>query len=234
MIDATEARRLMAIIDEDNFDCMAGPLRNRREWQSLKEYVAGDGNYQVEDGWLELHSGTKFEFRAPTSEMFKLDDVAIALGRICRYNGHTLQHYSVAEHSVLLAKHLAAQYSLEDRRENAAVRTLIRTVLFHDVAEFVMADLPRPIKYALPGYKEIERGIEEAAARRFDLFYPFPDVVRELDSRVIQDERAQAMNASGHDWGTDRLVPLGVTLQFWSADRAAYEFRHMALYVGAS
>lgn len=46
-------------------------------------------------------TGRRFYFMTHTPEDICLDDIAIALSRLCRYTGHTKRMYSVLEHSIL-------------------------------------------------------------------------------------------------------------------------------------
>ena len=173
--------------------------------------------YQVEDGWIELRSGQKFHFRSPDPALIDIEDIAAALSKLCRYNGHTREFYSVAEHSCHVMRH-ARSYVTPIHRS-------LLTALMHDAAEYVMADLPRPIKQTLPLYSEIELGLERVIAERFGLLTPpWPRWVKELDTRILVDERAQCMSDSGNEWGIDGLEPLGVEIRFWTPSEAEDNF----------
>jgi hypothetical protein len=171
--------------------------------------------YQVEDGWLETFSGRQFFFMRPTPDMIDVADIAYALGRLCRYGGHTQQFYSVAEHSVLLARWLEA---------GGCDALTVFSGLMHDATEGYLVDIPRPIKHVLRDYRVIEDGLAMAIHDKFGVLYPLPRIVHEADSRILVDERAQAMSDSGNEWGTDGLVALGVSLQFWLPDEAPHRF----------
>ena len=171
--------------------------------------------YQVENGWIETYVGEQFHFMDPDPLEISLFDVAHALSQLCRYNGHTKKFYSVAEHSVLIAEWLINH----NHRPEIAL-----TGLLHDAAEAYIGDMPRPIKVKLPDFKELEKRIDFAVGQRFGIFYPFPDIIHELDSRILRDEREQIMNASGHEWGTDKLRPLGVKVRGWRPRKARRRF----------
>lgn len=182
--------------------------------------------YQVEDGWIELMDGTAFYFADPKPEMFKVQTIATVLGRICRFNGHTVRHYSVAEHCCLLADYVAKQ-SWSSPRDAL-------TALHHDDAEFIIGDLARPIKAKLPQFKALEDVIDRAVAKRFGTIWPLPDWLKGYDARILKDERLSVMNTSHNDWGIDELEKLGVT--FYDNDgiypmRMTYQFlkRHHRL-----
>lgn len=169
----------------------------------------GEQLYQVEDGWIELRSGTMFHFGMEPPELSKfinLYDVATSLSRLCRYNGHSKRLYSVAEHACLMADWVFNQPGRD------ALDAL--TALHHDDAEYIIGDLPRPIKVKMPQFKALEARLDEAIAYQFGTQYPFPDWLKEADTRILVDERKQVMATSPNNWGTDLLAPLGI--KTWS------------------
>jgi hypothetical protein len=73
----------------------------------------------------------------------------------------------------------------------------IRNVLMHDASEAYLVDLPRPVKLLLPSYKTLERRTEEALALTFNLEYPHPPYVKEIDNRMLNTEQKYLM-PEGH------------------------------------
>lgn len=107
------------------------------------------------DTRIMLVGGTLFDLARPETSAVTLHDLAYALGRICRFGGHTSRFYSVAEHCV----HVARLVPFD----------LGRAALMHDAAEALIGDVTRPLKAMLPEYKLIEARIEADLARRFAL-----------------------------------------------------------------
>ena len=103
---------------------------------------------------IRLGSGAEFDLLDPWNSEFTLEDVANALGKICRYSGQCSGFYSVAEHSLLVSQE-AVGFELE--------------ALMHDAAEAFLGDVTRPLKQLLPQYKEIERNVEMAIYSRFNI-----------------------------------------------------------------
>lgn len=151
--------------------------------------------------WIETNSGRKFYLHDFGPEDFELGDIAVALSRQCRYNGHTKRHYSVLEHSCLLSDHVMAQ--------GGSPRDGL-TALHHDDPEYVIGDMVRPLKPTFPEFKELEERMHQAVAVKFGTEYPHPDWLKSIDSRILVDERRHVMNRSLNMWGTDSLQPLGV------------------------
>lgn len=156
--------------------------------------------------WIETATGRQFPYSDPFNAPWCIEDVAEALSKLCRYNGHTTRFYSVAEHCVLMTR-----WAIETRvgLDNHELLTL----LLHDAAEAYLGDVPSPLKGLLPDYKALELQFDEAAAQHFGTIYPFPSWLKAYDARILVDERAQVMTETKHVWGADGLRPLGVRVE---------------------
>lgn len=162
--------------------------------------------------WMQTAHGRQFWPLDPRVEEIHLDDIAHALSMQCRYGGHSLRFYSVAEHCVHVASKAPAGLEL--------------SALMHDASEAYLTDVIRPVKAHLANYKEIEANLERRIAERFGLPWPMQTEVKSLDERILQDERAQNMSHVPSPWSCmdNDIEPLGVTLHFWSPARARHEF----------
>lgn len=183
----------------------------------------------ITNDWLETNTGHKFN---PFSESpvpdYSLKDLVWGVSRACRYAGQIrdeVDHFSVAEHTVLLTRWVWAtrygsqpfhQLTYDERKD-------LRTAAGHDLGEGLLTDMVRPIKKQMPEYRLVAGKFDEKLARRYDLHLLMPDWLREADNRILRDERAQVMNPSANRWGQDGLEPLGVEVNFWSP-RTAYFF----------
>jgi hypothetical protein len=179
----------------------------------------------AETAWMETNSGRQFNYAHLDAGSICIEDVAAALSKMCRYNGHTRRFYSVAEHCVLMSRWVSGQ----------ADRTIddCKVALLHDASEAYLSDVVRPVKNFLEDYKAMEASIDGFVMAHFEVQYPFPPWLKEIDTRILVDERAQAMNPSTNVWGVDGLEPLGVNVQFWSPDQAEQEFLREYRYVTA-
>ncbi len=149
-------------------------------------------------GWMQTFTGKQFFPLDPDPEDIDIEDIAHALGMLCRYGGHSRRFYSVAEHSV--------QMSLF-----APTRELKKWCLAHDMSEAYLVDVPRPIKKYLTNYKAIEEKLSEVIYEKFGLKGPIPPEVTELDNRILLDERDAFMKPPPADWGIPGK-PLGARL----------------------
>jgi hypothetical protein len=158
---------------------------------------------------MQTAMGRQFWPMDPRPDEVFIDDIAHALSLLCRFGGHCLRFYSVAEHSVLLSRAARPQDKL--------------WALLHDASEAYLVDVPRPIKRFLGGYQDTEAKVTRAIAVRFNLHLGCPESIKHLDRSILLDEREQNMAPSPHQWSGD-FSPLGVKLQFWTPEQARAEF----------
>ena len=77
-------------------------------------------NYEAGSEWIITASGKRFYLRRPTPADIDAGDVAHALAHICRFNGHTREFYSVAQHSILVSRLLPDELKLAGLLHDAA------------------------------------------------------------------------------------------------------------------
>jgi hypothetical protein len=150
------------------------------------DYLPNADESRIGD-WLQTYSGQCFWPLDPRPEEIELVDIAHALSMSCRYGGHCTRFYSVAEHSVLVSRHVPPEHALWG--------------LLHDAAEAYSADVPRPLKRNLTGWKEIEARIMAAVCSRFDLSSQEPAEVKAVDLAITRDEQIALMSPCARDWG---------------------------------
>lgn len=161
--------------------------------------------------WMQTFTGRQFWPLDPRPGEVEILDIAHALANQCRYAGHCRRFYSVAEHSVLLARVFA-------KREERL------WALLHDASEAYLVDLPMPVKRYVPAYVSAERVVMDAVCRRFGLPPDIPEAVHDADYRILRDELEQNMASPPAPWAVQEKKPLGVTLRFWKPDEAEFWF----------
>ena len=142
--------------------------------------------------WIQTYTGRQFWPLSPRAEDIDVLDIAHALSNLCRFGGHCVQFYSVAQHSVLVSQ---ACERMAPEVPGAALWGLL-----HDASEAYLADVPRPVKPYMTGYQELETQLQQAVARRFDLRWPIPEIVKRVDNAILADEMARLMVAPPADW----------------------------------
>lgn len=90
--------------------------------------------------WILTNSAIAFDLLNPQADRVTPTDLAHALSNVCRFNGHCAWHYSVAQHSILVADIIALEGgTTEDQLAG----------LLHDGTEAYISDLTRPLKLLL-------------------------------------------------------------------------------------
>lgn len=170
--------------------------------------------------WIILHSGRAFDLLNPRADMINPLDIAHALAHTCRFNGHCTRHYSVAQHSMLVAELVPAEDQLH--------------ALLHDATEAFVGDMVRPLKHlpAMSAYREIEQRIWLAICQQFHLVPELPESVKQADMVALATERRDLMPDHPSEWECLRGVrPSSHTIATWSPTfaRQAYYDRLLEL-----
>lgn len=160
-------------------------------------------------------SGRRVDVFDPDPAQIHMIDIATALSRQCRYNGHTSSFYSVAQHCVLVSELVPPGDALAG--------------LLHDAAEAYLPDVSCLIKPHLPGFEALENSLLAVIFGRFGLALPLPASVLRMDARIRSDEAFHFMGDPA-DW-TGMARPIGLHLRAWCMEEARARFleRYMVL-----
>ena len=166
--------------------------------------------------WILTRTGQRFDLLAPRAELISTLDIAHALAHVCRFGGHTRHHYSVAQHSLLVASIVPDGLQL--------------TALLHDATEAYICDMVRPLKALLPDYSEIEHGIWLAICDRFNIDPSIPTSIHEADMIALATERRDLMPEHGETWPClAGITPLPTTLPRWTSEHACIQYHSRLL-----
>jgi 5'-deoxynucleotidase YfbR-like HD superfamily hydrolase len=138
----------------------------------------------AERAWQRMLSGRRLNLLDPSPLDIEIEDIAVGLARVARWNGQTSGDWalSVAQHSLLVERLM-----LQFRDEVPAGWQLL--ALLHDAPEYVIGDLITPFKAALGGdYVAIERRLMAAVRVRFGL----AKLPKAADQLVKRADRAAA------------------------------------------
>ena len=125
-------------------------------------------------GVIRTRSGAYVNVFDPDPASLLISDIAHGLSHVCRFGGHTPRFYSVAQHSILVARRLPPELRLEG--------------LLHDASEAYLGDMPTPIKDGMPEYRIAEDRMQRALAEKFGVGYPFHALVHEADAAQLRAE----------------------------------------------
>ena len=135
--------------------------------------------------WQRMLSGRKLDILSPSPLDIEIEDIALGLSRVTRWNGQTTgKHpYSVAQHSLLVEQLFNIEYPDLDKKWNLAA-------LLHDSPEYVIGDLITPFKYALNNsYRFVEDNLTKAIYLRFGLPAILP---KHIESKIKKIDKALA------------------------------------------
>jgi len=163
------------------------------------------------------YTGGEFWVEAPVADEVKLADIAHALSLTCRYGGHCLYHYSVAQHC-LNGYAVMKAYGYSDSK-------VLFYMLMHDAAEAYMCDIPRPIKTFWDAYKAVEKSIMSVVYQHFQV--PEPDydttaIVKFIDDVLLTVESRQLMKDT-NKW---HLVEVPPTINLSVVDLRELDYRY--------
>jgi hypothetical protein len=160
------------------------------------------------DGRIRTFTGRLVDPLAMREEDLSIEDIAHALSMTCRFGGHTRKFYSVAEHSVRVARMLGRLY-------RPSARELARWGLMHDASEAYLGDVVTPVKRLYPDYYEAEERLMRVVAAKWRLPWPMPAEVHEHDRRALATEQRDLVDGSVVDG-----VPWAERIKPWTAEDA--------------
>lgn len=174
--------------------------------------------------WMQTYTGIQFWPLDPRPEEIVLEDIAHALSMQCRFAGHVNDFYSVAQHSVLVSRHVPP--------EDAAWG------LMHDAAEAYLQDMIRPLKRGEYGhyYRRAEKFLLSAICDRFGLTRIEPVSVEIADQRALMTEARDLLKPPPAPWGISQSAgnpdPFPGAIFPWPPHVAKRRFLHAASELG--
>jgi 5'-deoxynucleotidase YfbR-like HD superfamily hydrolase len=172
-------------------------------------------------------SGRRLDILDPSPLDIEIEDIALGLSRVARWNGQTIgEHgFSVAQHSILVVDLMKAA----DPKLPAPA---LLAGLLHDAPEYVTSDLITPFKRAVgqPYYE-----IEDKVARAVHLAFGLPPILPEPWGKAVTTADrtaafAEAVQLAGFELSEARKV-LGfrgampkVRIAPWPAEEARRAF----------
>ena len=155
--------------------------------------------------WKQTFTGRAVDMLAPAAADIAFADVAHALALINRYDGHTRQPISVAQHCVMGAEAML--------HETGSVR-LAALFLLHDAHEAYVGDTGTPVQLALAALCPAAGEALRKLRRRFDVAIhvaagvTLPGAeehraVKRMDLRMLRAERDALMAVRPQDWAPE-------------------------------
>ncbi|MBU1282849.1 MAG: phosphohydrolase [Gammaproteobacteria bacterium] len=181
--------------------------------------------------FIITRSGQKFDLANPTAAMVHPADIAHSLSMQCRFNGHTIDFYSVAQHCCLVADLVPEEHQL--------------AALLHDATEAYVGDMVRPLKEGMRNhahaigevciYALTEERVWQAICQRFDLNHVLPASVKHADLVALATEKRDLMPAHPEPWAClDGITPAPDQIHSWAPATAAIHYQARLLQLLAT
>jgi 5'-deoxynucleotidase YfbR-like HD superfamily hydrolase len=124
---------------------------------------------------MRTYTGRYIDAFNMTIEDIDILDITHSLALTTRWNGHSQEPYSIAEHCVWMA-------------ERATTPETKMEALLHDASEAYIVDVPTPIKKRMPEYLVVEEHIMSLVAKKFGFSLPMSEEVKKLDRQALEFE----------------------------------------------
>lgn len=146
---------------------------------------------------IQTYTGKMVDPLQPDASVVDIVDIAWSLAHTCRFRGHCLRYYSVAEHCLRGMGYAGDEIQL--------------SYLLHDASEAYLMDVPAPIKGSMllvesveasKPYAWIEREWDSCIRRSFGIGWPtyVMSRVKVVDERMLATERRDLMRPTAEPW----------------------------------
>lgn len=150
----------------------------------------------IPDPWIATATGGRFDLLSPGKAQVDWRDICHGLANLCRWTGHSIDFYSVAEHSARVAL-------LVEQTDPGNPRAMLYALL-HDAHEAYIGDWSSPLKIAVtwladgrPVAKMLSGMIDAAIFEAFGLAAQMPADIAELigfaDLTLLATEKRDIM-----------------------------------------
>ena len=164
--------------------------------------------------YFTTYTGRRVDLLDPDPAEISIDDIAHHLAYQCRFNGGTADHYSVAQHSVIVSRLVPTELAIKG--------------LMHDAAEAYTGDLSSVMKRALSPsalaeFKAIDARITRAIEEALGVDLTHSPVVKHFDRMLLRAESEMLGGAVEEIF--ELPVPTFGRIEPWAPRRAERLFR---------
>lgn len=167
--------------------------------------------------WVQTYSGKAVDLFDTKPEQIDFNDIAHALSLLCRFTGHTREHYSVAQHCVLVSKLLPEEIQIYG--------------LLHDAHEAYLGDINTVVKRVINRsiLSEVAENLDQAIYAAAEVRAPSAvtkAAVKAADLQLLMTERRDLMSKPPRDWGDfESIIPVDDIVEPWRATLAETLFK---------
>ena len=193
------------------------------------------------NNWITTNSGKPVMPLDPKVDDIVIEDIAHALGMICRWAGHSRTFYSVAEHSLRVGEVCRNLGEVMGMSETELLE-LEMLGLMHDATEAYVGDIPRPLKSqyrivtprGVETFREVEAhlyGVIEQALGLPEMTERYAEIVHTADNIVLATEARDIAHEVSLKHEVDAQEPLEGTIKpfDWNMARIGFLIRYAEL-----
>ena len=131
------------------------------------------------NSWLQTGSGRRVSVLSPLQKEIDITDIARALAKQCRFNGHCTHFYSVAQHCVE-----GAMLALKLYDKDVAFAFML-----HDASEAYVGDMIKPVKVMDEVFQSIEDNFSKVINKKFGVKDKLKAKVKHIDNIMCAWEK---------------------------------------------
>jgi hypothetical protein len=176
---------------------------------ACQEFLDTEGTRMA---WATTYTGKQVYYFDPQPEQIDLVDIIISLSRNHRFGGFS--PIKIAQHILEVASGMAREVA-ENGGSLQEQATAFLVGLLHDFPEYILLDVPTPMKRVLgSAYTNLEATLLRAILRKWNIeldYWRLEELMKKHDSIAVQSE-AIRFKLDGHvfDYDTEEHVPTGV------------------------
>lgn len=160
---------------------------------------------------ISTWSGKRLQLMAPEPAQIDIEDIAHGLAYQGCYRGQTSHFYSLAQHSLLVASLVPAQYRL--------------AALLHDAAAAYLGETGLPLRSLWPALPAIEQALVAAIHERFGLAgFDAPALGRAHLIVLATEQRDLLPHRPENRVSRGRSAPIPRRIEFLSPEEAKFQF----------
>ena len=167
--------------------------------------------------WIQTYTGRALRPLAMKIEEIDMRDIARGMSMLCRYGGQVQRFYSVAEHSVRVARRVW---------ELTGDVQLARKAAVHDATEGLgLVDVPTPVKsgWRMWPYRRAEKRAARVISMALGVMEHEPPEVRAADVELRGTEARQLKSPVHPEWRLPPALPIGpLGWEPWKAEHVFF------------
>ena len=136
--------------------------------------------------------------------LIKIDQIANALSKKCRFNGQCTDFYSVAEHCVHVSRLTVKLHKSMPELKQYDPALCGLAALLHDASEAYMSDFVTPLKVLFPEYMALEDKLQKVIFKKYNVPTEILDWVHNNTDRYASYIEIRQLGT--YDWADELRI----------------------------